>query len=154
SHESATNRSGEAWRKSEPTLPYPRAQEEWASYSDRGWRRPTAMGVCAMKKTNSLDDGGVMQKVMEWRLSWWAVGREAIAIICTATVAFANGDQGKIVFVSDRTGSWQIYTVNPDGTDLFQVTNLAPTDDDGIFPSLSPNGKGIAFNYNAGDGPD
>ena len=96
-----------------------------------------------------------MQKAMEWRSSLWLVVLGAIAIICTATMAFAaNGDQGKIVFVSDRTGSWQIYTVNPDGTDLFQVTNLAPTDDDGIFPSLSPNGKGIAFNYNAGDGPD
>jgi Tol biopolymer transport system component len=63
-------------------------------------------------------------------------------------------DQGKIVFVSDHSGSWQIYTVNTEGADLFQVTNLAPTEDDGRFPSLSPNGKEIAFNYNAGDGPD
>jgi len=44
--------------------------------------------------------------------------------------------------------------MNPDGSDLVQVTNLAPTDDDGVFPSISPNGQQIAFNFNAGDGPD
>src|SRR5262249_44206017 len=89
------------------------------------------------------------------RLSVRIVLLGMIAITCTSVLASAaSGDQGKIVFVSDRTGSWQIYTANTDGTDLVQVTNLAPTDDDAIFPSLSPNGKEIAFNYNAGDGPD
>jgi Tol biopolymer transport system component len=65
-----------------------------------------------------------------------------------------SADKGRIVFVSDRTGSWQIYTMNPDGTDQVQVTNLAPTDDDGWAPTISPDGRKILFNYNGGDGPD
>lgn len=74
---------------------------------------------------------------------------------CLCTPAFAaSGSDGKIVFTSDRTGSWQIYTMNPDGSDVFQVTNLPPTDDDEIFATLSPDGKQIAFNYQGGDGLD
>jgi Tol biopolymer transport system component len=66
----------------------------------------------------------------------------------------SESQSGKIAFASDRSGSWQIYTMNPDGSDQVQVTNLAPTDDDGLFCSISPDGKHIAFAYNAGDGPD
>ena len=66
----------------------------------------------------------------------------------------AIAQTGRIVFINDRSGSWQLYTINPDGSDLFQVTDLAPTDDDAWFPSISPDGKRIAFNYNTGNGPD
>ena len=45
-------------------------------------------------------------------------------------------------------------TIAPDGSDLCQVTNLAPTDDDLLTPSISPDGHQIIFNYNAGEGPD
>lgn len=77
----------------------------------------------------------------------------AIAFILTCSL-YAIAQNGKIVFTSDRSGSWQIYTMNLDGSDQFQVTNLAPTDDDGLFASISPDGKQITFNYNAGNGPD
>ena len=63
-------------------------------------------------------------------------------------------DRGRIAFVSDRSGSWQIYTMNPDGTDQLQVTDLTPTEDDGWAPSISPDGNKIIFNYNGGQGPD
>jgi Tol biopolymer transport system component len=109
------------------------------------------MGVGEMK-TKFFNDGGVMQKAMEWRSSLFAI---VLAVICTTSIASAaNGDEGKIVFVSDRTGSWQIYTVNPDGTELFQVTNLEPTDLDGLAPSISPDGQRILFNYGGPDGVD
>src|SRR5215470_8475458 len=75
----------------------------------------------------------------------------AFALICSLC---AIAQSGRIAFTSDRTGSWQIYTMNADGSDQLQLTNLAPTDDDGLFPSTSPDGKQIAFNYNAGDGAD
>ena len=40
----------------------------------------------------------------------------------------------------------QIYTVNPDGTDLFQVTNLPATSNVfALWPDFSPDGKRIVF---------
>ncbi len=96
-----------------------------------------------------------MRAAMKFRRSLCVVALGVIAIVCPSTlVSSTTAHQGKIVFASDRTGSWQIYTMNTDGTDQFQVTNLAPTEDDGIFPSLSPDGQRIAFTYNAGEGPD
>jgi TolB protein len=66
-----------------------------------------------------------------------------IALTCTAAFGSAT-DVGKIVFVSDRSGSSQIYLMNPDGTDQVQVTNLAPTDAP-VGPIISPDGRQILF---------
>jgi TolB protein len=60
------------------------------------------------------------------------------------------GQNGKIVFVSDRSGSWQLHTMDPDGRDMTQVTNMPPTDYDNWTPSFSPDGKRIAFCYGTG----
>ena len=38
-----------------------------------------------------------------------------------------TGD-GRIAFISTRDGNWEIYTVNPDGTDLRNLTNSPATD--------------------------
>src|SRR5262245_4209052 len=35
-------------------------------------------------------------------------------------------DGSKIAFVSDRTGDWQIYVMNPDGTKVRKLTELVP----------------------------
>jgi hypothetical protein len=50
----------------------------------------------------------------------------AMLLILSTTLAFAAdaGKNGRIAFFANLSGSPQIYTVNPDGTDLFQVTNL------------------------------
>jgi Tol biopolymer transport system component len=69
-------------------------------------------------------------------------------LLLTVTLAFAadRGKNGKIAFISARSGSFQIYTINPDGTDLFQVTNV-PTQTDGLalLFDYSPDGKQIVF---------
>jgi len=81
----------------------------------------------------------------------------AVALIFWSGLASASASQnGRIVFTSNRTGSWQIYTMNPDGSDQVQVTDLAPVTDEmrSAFPSISPDGPQIAFNYNGGDGSD
>jgi TolB protein len=112
------------------------------------------MGSGEMNKAGLFDDGGVMRAAMKCRRSLWVVVLGSI-VTCSATLACAAiGDKGKIVFASDRTGSWQVYTMNPDGTGQFQVTNLEPTGGDGLFPSISPDGKQILFNYSGPEGVD
>jgi len=49
---------------------------------------------------------------------------------------------GKIVFSSDRSGDWEIYVMNADGSSLSNVTNH-PADD--IGPSWAANGDRIIF---------
>jgi dipeptidyl aminopeptidase/acylaminoacyl peptidase len=51
-------------------------------------------------------------------------------------------DSKRIVFVSDRTGSSQVWGMNADGSDPRQVTNLA-TGAGGV--SVSPDGKHVIF---------
>ena len=55
------------------------------------------------------------------------------------------------MFVANPSGSWQLYTINPDGTDMTQVTDFAPTEFEAWFPSISPDGNKIAFDFVAKD---
>jgi TolB protein len=73
------------------------------------------------------------------------------AILAASLPAWATypGKNGRIAFVGNFSGSWQIYTINPDGTDLFQVTNLPATElwPADWFPNFSPDGQRIAFSH-------
>ena len=83
--------------------------------------------------------------------------RLAIAVCVVAVVSFLStsafatypGQNGRIAFVGNFSGTWQIYTINSDGSDLFQVTNLPATDffPADWFPNYSPNGRRIAFSH-------
>lgn len=74
------------------------------------------------------------------------VGASMLAVAVTARAA-DPGKNGRIAFVANLTGSGQIYTINPDGTDLFRVTDLPPSDDIefAFVPDFSPDGKRIVF---------
>ena len=60
-------------------------------------------------------------------------------------------ESGKIAFVGNQSGSFQLYTMNPDGSNTFQVTNLAPTALETWTPDFSPDGKRLTFCYGAPD---
>jgi Tol biopolymer transport system component len=64
----------------------------------------------------------------------------AAAVTIPALATFP-GKNGRIAFVFGP----DIYTMNPDGSDLFQITNLPPTDTPSWFPDYSPDGKRIVF---------
>ena len=48
----------------------------------------------------------------------------------------------RILMMSDRTGSWDIYSMNPDGSGLLQLTDLPGIDG---LATASPDGSEIAF---------
>lgn len=56
---------------------------------------------------------------------------------------------GKVVFDSDRDGDAEIYVMNPDGSDVVQLTD---NEDRDAFPSVSPDGTTIAFMRRSSDG--
>jgi Tol biopolymer transport system component len=57
------------------------------------------------------------------------------------------GKNGKIVMVANTGGSWQLYTVDSDGSNFTQITNMEATDWEAWTPHFSPDGKQIAFSY-------
>src|SRR4029077_4567436 len=59
----------------------------------------------------------------------------------TPTVAICS----KIAFSSDRDGNYEIYVMNPDGTNPTRLTNDTAIDD---FPDISPDGNQITFQSN------
>ena len=57
----------------------------------------------------------------------------------------------RIVFSSNRSGAWRIWSVRPDGTELTQRTN-ADADEHDVDPVFSPNGKAVLFSSTRGGG--
>jgi len=57
-------------------------------------------------------------------------------------VPVAAGDGSKIAFSSNRDGNHELYTMDPDGTNLVRLTDNAGDDES---PDWSPDGSRIAF---------
>lgn len=74
-------------------------------------------------------------------------------VLLMSSLAWASfpGKNGLIVFVANSRGSWQLYTIKPDGTDMVQLTHMDPTNLDSWEPSFSPDGMQIAFDYGSID---
>ncbi len=71
----------------------------------------------------------------------------AFAMIALPASATFAGKNGRITFVGDQSGTYQLYTINPDGTDPVQLTNLPPTSNGVWTPAFSPNGRQITFSH-------
>jgi len=71
----------------------------------------------------------------------------SLAVVGPAHATFP-GANGKLAFQTDKDGNWEIYTVNPDGGGLTNLT-MSPADDED--PSWSPDGSKIV--YDSGPGP-
>jgi Tol biopolymer transport system component len=78
-----------------------------------------------------------------------AVMLVGVTSVCMSASAFADQGRrnGPIVITANPGGSWQLYSINPDGSGLMQITHLAHTAFDGWFPQVSSDGKRIAFAY-------
>ncbi len=53
-----------------------------------------------------------------------------------------NQSRGKIAFASNRAGNYDLYTMNADGSNVFQVTNSSHME---RLPTWEPNGDHIAY---------
>lgn len=52
-------------------------------------------------------------------------------------------DGTKLAFASDRTGDWEIFIMNADGTDVTQLTSQSGSQE--VAPAISPDGTKILF---------
>lgn len=60
----------------------------------------------------------------------------------SVTVNQNQSSGGKIAFASNRDGNYEIYLMNPDGSNQTRLTNNSAFD---YFPAISPDGNRIAF---------
>lgn len=78
-----------------------------------------------------------------------------IALLISIALTSAWADEvkqiGRIAFVGNQSGNWQLYTMNPDGTEMVQLTNLEPTSWETWAPHLAADGKHIVFSYGISD---
>ncbi len=99
---------------------------------------------------DGLPTGGVEAEISDVQRNCRAGSRSATANISagdTTEVSFSvtcdTALMGKIVFVSDRSGSgWDLWTMNPDGTGATRLTDHAANEGG---PEVSPDGTRIAF---------
>lgn len=84
-----------------------------------------------------------------WRLAlvFGALALLLMLVPITTPVAHAAfpGTNGKIVFSSARDGNEEIYTMNPDGSNVTRLTNNSANDQ---YPSWSADGTKIVFDSN------
>jgi Tol biopolymer transport system component len=83
------------------------------------------------------------------RLQWWSTLCLVILALVIALPGWAGNaaQNGRIAFVGNQGGSFQLYTMNPDGSDMVQITNLAATSFETWEPDFSPDGRRLTFCY-------
>ncbi len=84
-----------------------------------------------------------------------------ITLLATSVLLFTTspaqatfpGQNGKIVFVGNQSGTWQLYTINADGSGITQITSLPPTEWELWLPTFSPDGRRILFSHDTPEKP-
>jgi len=90
--------------------------------------------------------------------SCFAPSRRVFVALLSVLCALAGGAHGElsalegtIIFSSDRSGPWRIWSMKADGGDLRQITAGEPGEHD-VDPSFNPEGTTILFSSTRGGG--
>jgi len=77
----------------------------------------------------------------------------ALLLAFAGARAGTTGLSGKIVFEGGDTqsGNFQLYTMNPDGSDVVRITNLPANNFESLLPNISPDGHRVVFCFGAID---
>jgi TolB protein len=67
----------------------------------------------------------------------------AALVLAPSTGATFPGATGRVAFQTDREGDWELYTMNPDGSDQRPLLDRPATDE--FNPAWSPNGLELAL---------
>ena len=90
--------------------------------------------------------------VAEGKLDWVLerVGLGTGGIEPPRLMQTSDNSLGRIAFASNKTGCWEIYVMNPDGSLPQQVTDLNVSDPAGgaRYPSWAPDGRKLVFSAN------
>ena len=85
-----------------------------------------------------------------WTRLAWGLGLCLGTALATAGYSqTAEEGAGLIVFSSNRSGPWRIWTVRPDGSELRQLTQ-AGDDEHDVDPAFRADGRGILFSSTRG----
>ena len=95
----------------------------------------------AEKAANTFESTGAFANAMS-ALELAAVLEETAQVIATAPVNSQVKNNEKIAFASDRDGNYEIYIMNPDGSNKERLTFNDTTD---LGPSWSPDNKKLIF---------
>src|SRR5258705_6750571 len=99
-------------------------------------------GLFPINGEGQQDQGGLMSELRFFGRSLRSlVGILAALMFANSTLGTYLAENGRIAFSAKFTGTWQLFPLNPDGTELFQVTNLPPTENPFWFPDYSPDGR-------------